>query len=204
MVESSSDNPKSTLTRIAKVIGLIAVVSSIFGVSYQKGMIIKMQLGNLSGNYDVREVINSAIFGYLEFFDKASKIQIIDFMSTNWGVSIAFLIIGFFVPFLYKRRHNLDELRESIKLRVRDIIDRIAGSYIWSPLAGAAIGLVANLALSIISYTAFMLTGLLLLPALIGYLLGGSKVDTVMDNPPCAHITEESIEQKYRAESLFY
>ena len=42
-----------------------------------------------------------------------------------------------------------------------------------------------------------MLTGLLLLPALIGYLLGGSKVDTVMDNPPCAHTTEESIEQKY-------
>ena len=58
MDESSSDAPRSTLTRIAKIIGLIAIVSSIFGVSYQKGMIIKMQMGNLSGNYDVREVIN--------------------------------------------------------------------------------------------------------------------------------------------------
>lgn len=59
------------------------------------------------------------------------------------------------------------------------------------------IGFFANLVLSLISYTVLMLTGLLLLPALIGYLLGGGKIDTIMDNPPCKAITEGISEHKY-------
>jgi hypothetical protein len=50
MDESSADAPKSTLNRIVKVIELIAIISGIFVTSYQKGMIVKMQLGNLSGS----------------------------------------------------------------------------------------------------------------------------------------------------------
>ena len=197
MDESSADTPKSILNRIAKIIGLIAIISGIFGVSYQKGMIVKMQLGNLNGNYDVREIINSAIFGYLELFDKVSKIHVFDLMSANWGISIVFLLIGLFVPFLYSKRHNLDGYRESTKQRVRDIIDRVASSYIWSPLVGAVIGFFANLVLSVFFYSMFMLTGVLLLPALLGYLLGASKIDSVMDKPPCTFVTDETLEKKF-------
>ena len=197
MEESSVDSSKSTLTLIAKIIGIIAIISSIFGVSYQKGMIVRMQLGNLNGNYDVREVINSAIFGYLELYDKASEISFFYLVSANWEVSIAFLVIGLSIPYLYKRRHNLDEFRENTKLRVRTIVNKVADSYIWSPLVCATIGFFANLAISIISYSLLILSGILLLPALIGYILGANKVDTIMDNPPCNDITNEVLEKKY-------
>ena len=196
-MEEIKEESKSTSTRIAKIFGLIAILSGIFGVSFQKGMIIKMELGNLNGNYDVREIFNSAVFGYIEFFEKLSQVKIIELMSANWWVSIAFLVVGFFVPILYKHRYNIDEYRENIKEKIKAVLEKIAGSYIWSPLVAGILGVFANFLMAFMSYSLLFLSGVLLLPALLGYIVGGSKIDSIMDKPPCVAISKESSEQKY-------
>lgn len=56
MSESKNGDVLGTAT---KIIGLFAIFSGIYGVSYQKGMIIGMGVGNINGNYDVREIFNS-------------------------------------------------------------------------------------------------------------------------------------------------
>ena len=191
------EESKSTLTQITKILGLTAIITGIFGVSYQKGMIIQMELGNLNGNYDVREIFNSAIFGYLDFFEKVSKIKILDLMSANWWISAFFVVIGFLLPFLYHNRNNIDEYRDKAKEHIRATLKKIIGSYIWSPLVLATFGVFVNFVAALISYSFLMLFGIALLPALLGYVVGTSKIDSVMDKPPCVAISEEASEQKY-------
>ncbi|MCW8999407.1 MAG: hypothetical protein OQK04_11915, partial [Kangiellaceae bacterium] len=63
---SEKENKETNyMTRTYQVFGLVAIVSGIFGVSYQKGLIMGMGLGNMAGNYEMREVFNSAILGYM-------------------------------------------------------------------------------------------------------------------------------------------
>ena len=49
----------------AKISAVAAFVSTIIGVAFQKGMLEKMGFGNMSGNYQIEEIISSAIHVYL-------------------------------------------------------------------------------------------------------------------------------------------
>ena len=70
-MEAPNNNHKLIdLTKTFQVIGLIAIMSGLFGVGYQKGIIISMNIGNLSGSYEIREIFNSAVLGYLHVFKK--------------------------------------------------------------------------------------------------------------------------------------
>lgn len=187
------DTRKSILTTIIKIIGLIAIVNTIFGVTFQKGMIIGMNFGNLSGNYDIREIFNSAAFGYLEIFNILSIQSIFELMSENWTISVLFLLFGLTIPFFYRQRHNWDENREKVKSRVKDTFDRVASSYIWSSLFGAILGIFVNFITAISYHLILLMLALLLLPAMLGYDLGMNKINSIMDNPPCVGPTDEML-----------
>lgn len=79
----SESEKNKLLTTTTKVFAVITLVSGVYGVSYQKGMIMGMGMGNLNGNYDIREIFNSAVFGYIDLFSKAIEINVFDIALAN-------------------------------------------------------------------------------------------------------------------------
>ena len=189
------DTPKSILTRIIKIIGIIAVVNSIIGVTFQKGMIMGMNFGNLSGNYDIREIFNSAAFSYFEFFNRLTIQSTFELMYEYLTIIVVFMLLGLAIPFFYRQRHNWDEKRENVKSYVKDIFNRVASSYIWSFLFGGFIGILVNFVTSLIYHLIPLMLALSLLPALLGYSLGVSKINSIMEKPTCQDSTVEMTNQ---------
>jgi hypothetical protein len=191
------DDTKNIFNHATKIIGLITILSGIFGVSYQKGMIIAMNLGNLNGNYDVREIFNSAVLGYLEIFSRISEQDFFDLMAFNWIIVIPFLWIGIIIPLLNRNRDNLEQYRKNIKHRSKDFLKNVLKSYFWSPLIGAITGFFVNFVVAALSYTLLVILSLSLLPALIGYIVGERKIQAIMETPPCQEINSGRLNQEY-------
>ena len=196
------DTPKSILTRILKIIGIIAIVNSIFGVTYQKGMIHGMNLGNLSGNYDIREIFNSAVFGYYDFFNSFQIKSIYEIMTENWIIPVIFMLFSLVIAFVYKQRHNWDKKRENVNSVVNDTFDRVASSYTLSILTGAIIGIFVNFVTAFNTHFILLMLLLSLLPATLGYYLGERNIRSIMKKPTCQDTTVDMTNQHSTRECI--
>ncbi|MDI4669402.1 hypothetical protein MKZ42_09050 [Pseudoalteromonas shioyasakiensis] len=196
MKSEDKKNEKFTIEWFAKLIGLIAIVAGIFGVSFQKGMIMSMNLGNLSGNYEIREVFNSAILG---FFFALSRFTDMDFWQllpkTLW-IAIVFLVLGLLACYLFKNEKAVKEKLNRIDFSPTSIRYRILKSYWFSSIAGGVFGIIITFIGAAAWYLVFTAIAVLLLPSVMGYLLGAAYIDRKMDNPPCRVLTEKMMEQK--------
>lgn len=191
-------NQKSSLfNKVIKFFGLITVISGVYGVSYQKGMIMAMNLGNLSGNYDVREIFNTATLGYVDIFLKIIRIDVIDLLVKNLYLVVVFAFIGLCCAFGYKKRDNIDRYVSSSKAQFKAFLTKIVGSYWLSTLCGAIIGIVSNFISIFIAYIFLFFSVILILPALVGYLTGFDKIQSIMENPACGDATEEMYEKPF-------
>lgn len=184
--------------QLSKIVGSVAVFFGIFGVSYQKGMILGMNIGNLSGNYEVREVFNSALMGCLHLFDKLADKNIFIALQKNIiELSIAFLVVGLFFSFLYQKREDILDFTKSKSLadRVKAIGERILSSYIISGFVGLVSGGIFALVSLLFSYAFILALGVLILPSLFGYLVGFSKVESMKDSNPCISVSQEQVSE---------
>lgn len=193
----SESEKNKLLTTTTKVFAVITLVSGVYGVSYQKGMIMGMGMGNLNGNYDIREIFNSAVFGYIDLFSKAIEINVFDIALANWKVVIPFAIMGVFVPIIINFREKLKKYAEKTKNTIKSSPRYLAGSYFWAPLVGAAVGAVMNIVGAVLSLLVFFVLSILLLPALIGYISGEAKVQSIKGQLPCDQVSTEILKSKY-------
>ena len=68
----------------AKISAVAAFVSTIIGVAFQKGMLEKMGFGNMSGNYQIEEIISSAIHVYLMIGNSITELSTWKMLLTNF------------------------------------------------------------------------------------------------------------------------
>ncbi len=90
---------------IAIIFSFTTVFSSLYGLGYQKGLILEMGLGNLAGNYEINEIINSAISGYIHIFAKIARLSPLDIFLKNQIVilffSIGISLTAFFIHLIF-------------------------------------------------------------------------------------------------------
>jgi len=191
-----SENNLSLLTIIAKLIGLVAVIAGIFGVSYQKGMIMKMGFGNLNGNYDIREVFNSAVFGFFDIFDRVNDSGLFELLVFNWMIVVIFTILGVFIPVIYNSFESIKRATYSLGKKAKNSFDKILKSYWISPIIGMFLGVILNLLSFVFSYLFLLAFAIFISPALMGYVLGSSKIESIKGESRCVQITDDQINHK--------
>ena len=85
------------LVFITKLAAVSTIFTAIFGVGYQKGMILQMGIGNLNGSYELREIFNSAVLAYLFIFESVSNISIERLIQGALKSSIALIVLCFVI-----------------------------------------------------------------------------------------------------------
>ena len=189
-------NEKFTIEWFAKLIGLIAIIAGIFGVSFQKGMIMSMNLGNLSGNYELREVFNSAVLGFFFAFNRFADMSFWQLLPKMLWIAIPFLVLGFLASYLFKNEKTVKKKLNIVDFSLAAVKDRILKSYWFSSIAGGVFGVLIAFIGAAAWYLIFTAIAVLLLPSVMGYLLGAAYIDREMDNPPCRVLSEKMMEQK--------
>lgn len=193
-----------SLNWVLKLFGLMTVASALFGVGYQKGVILAMGLGNLSGNYEVREVFNSAVLGYIHLMGKlgienywgglADKLNAILFHSPFLIIATLFSVI---LVSMYYKSAGVRVAVDKVKRTSQRLAKRV-----WVKFSLIVFGFVSSL-------TAFMVTGItlahlmpifvavLLLPTLIGYMTGSDYIKQGMSGDVCSVATTETLKEKH-------
>lgn len=156
-----------------------------------------MGIGNLNGNYDIREIFNSAVFGYMHILENIKDTNTIDIISASWGLIIPFTIVGIFSPIIYNCRASLETLPSTVKEKTKNLFLYVSSSYIWSPIVGTLFGAIVNVVGSVLAIITFVLLGISILPALLGYLSGAAKIKSIKGNPTCGNLTEEMLKREY-------
>lgn len=186
-----------TIEWFAKFIAVIAIVSAFFGVSFQKGMIMSMNLGNLSGNYEIREIFNSAILGFLFVFNKLLQPNIAALIKSAIPTICIVTVIGLVASFLFKHQSKLKRLEKFRSFSIESIVKAILGSYLYSALSGALIAILTLLGTIIFFYIVLIALGGLIMPSIFGYLLGNAYVENSMRNDVCVAIKKEMLEKEH-------
>ncbi|QLE83923.1 hypothetical protein FLM48_01755 [Shewanella sp. Scap07] len=192
------------LNWVLKIFGLMTLISALFGVGYQKGLILGMGLGNLSGNYEVREVFNSAVLGYIHLLSKLG-------IENYWeGLANSLNKILFHSPFLiFVALFSVTIVLMYFKIAtvrvVAKKVKRVSNGFIkrlWVKFSLAVVGLTSG-------FTAIMITGVTLVhlvpivisvfffPALIGYLAGNDYIKKSMSGDVCSVATTEMLKEKH-------
>ncbi|MGJ8682877.1 hypothetical protein [Paraglaciecola sp.] len=187
---------KYTIEWFAKLIGLIAIIAGIFGVSFQKGMIMSMNLGNLSGNYEIREVFNSAVLGFFFAFNRFAEMSFWQLLPKTLWIAVIFLVLGFVASYLFKNKKTVKKKLNIVDFSPNAVSERILKSYWFSSIAGGVFGVIVAFIGAAAWYLMFTAIAVLLLPSVMGYLLGAAYIDREMDNPPCRVLSEEMMTQK--------
>ena len=189
----------SFVTSILKLIGLTTIIAGLYGLGYQKGMILTMNLGNLSGNYEIREIFNSAVLGYLHAFSTLQLEKywpvVINSITENKALLFVSIAIGLIPPLFNKYQTQVEIYLSKVSVTPKNVWAKVFKSFIWSPLVivSGAYGLLLAILLSF--YMAIIFTSVFVLPILLGYVTGEDYVEKAMEKPFCVPITEEMLKK---------
>ncbi|REL31300.1 hypothetical protein [Thalassotalea euphylliae] len=193
--QAASHSKGSLTTLYLKITGLTAIVSGLFGVGYQKGIILTMNLGNLSGNYEVREIFNSAVLGYLHAFSLFENLEywptVLHKLSESYGLLVVLLCIGVIPPLMYRNSLKVKNYLSSISFSRHAIIEKTFSSLILSPIAIISGAYAAILSVLLACYMIPFLVSVFVFPTLVGYVLGENFVAKEMEQKFCVPITQE-------------
>lgn len=151
-----------------------------------------MQLGNLTGNYEVREILNSAIFGYMEIFTLIPEPYFLNLVTENWTSIIPLILLSFILPPVYRHSKGKNQSITFIQTQLNKFKDRIASSYILSPTVAAIMGILFNTLLNMSTYIIVFILVLGLAPAISGYRLGEIKIESIKSKSPCLSDSKSS------------
>ncbi|GGP68811.1 hypothetical protein [Shewanella saliphila] len=198
------DKSVDSLNWVLKLFGLMTLVSALFGVGYQKGVILAMGLGNISGNYEVREVFNSAVLGYIHLMSKlgidnywgslADRLNAILFHSP---FLIIIALLSVIIASMYFRSARVRVAVNKVKRTSQRLAKRV-----WIKSSLIVIGLVSSFTVFMaagvtLAHLIPMLVAVLLLPTLIGYMAGNDYIKQSMSGDVCVVATAKMLKEEH-------
>lgn len=200
MTEDTKKEPSPQTTIAQKILNLkvltiISICSAQFGLGFQKGMLEKMGLGNISGNYSVQELLYSSIYGAAYILELASKVI------SNWkalfgdfwvfsivafiGSLIVFLIVCFKDPvkqFASNKGPGITNFFKNEKLLAIYLFFGAQIAYLFSKL--------------VVFWLLMTLITVSILPFILGHKIGQYHVSEAINQPPCGKLTEEMLDKQ--------
>jgi hypothetical protein len=158
----------------AKIFTSITVLSGVLGVCYQKGMIATMQLGNMAGSYDVKEIFSSALSAYLSLFEILFKAPGERFFDEKliFVFSLSYFAIMYFI-YLIKNRTDIIAKANTVKsylLKFR--LERSFKNYALILVISALFSALFKALIILINVIVLAVFTVLLAPSIVGYQLG--------------------------------
>ena len=180
---------------LTKASAFITILSGIFGLCYQKGMISAMQFGNMQGSYDVKEILYSSLQAYYSFFENISKISAYKVFDRDlyFFVSISGISSIIFYS-LYVNRENIRSYLQSWKIRF-DNHHRTNSlpNYLLVGFIGLVVGIAIKFVHAIGMFLFIAIIALLLLPSALAYKLGAIDAEKAMKSEPCYELTDNGL-----------
>lgn len=197
---------KGTVVELAKfiswVMGLATVVSGLFGLACQKAMILGMKLGNLSGNYEIEEVYNSAVIGYFWLYKKLLETDFLPILAKDIYSDMVFFILSFglfYVTHFYysnpkKAKSHFEKLDSGFfYLFGNSVLPRLLASFI-----GATLAIMTKVMGVILTYAGILLLlSFLLLPSITGYIVGEKLIQSKIEHNTCETVSLDEYKNKY-------
>ncbi|MGH1540684.1 MAG: hypothetical protein ACRBHB_09700 [Arenicella sp.] len=186
------------LNTAIKLFGLLALLTGVFGLGFQKGVIKSTGLGNLNGNYDVKEIFDSAIQGGLHAWNMVDTTNILGGWQAFTVLFVVALLLFAYLGvslFLVDGTDNksIARLAQSIFGKEKLSIKNYSIFSIVTSLLLATLAYFSSIIAKVVFKTALLL--LLLFP-LLGYWAGETWVSESLPNDPCGAITEKMKENK--------
>ncbi|MEI6896576.1 MAG: hypothetical protein V5786_03630 [Psychromonas sp.] len=183
--------------KLLEVAGLIAVISALFGLGYQKGLMISMGFGNTSGSYEVREVFNSSVLAIFYVFNRLQEMSLVEEMLTNWKLMIVYggagtiLLVVF--SYFHKNKTSEDKGTKGLSDKIRKVLDTYKGSSVF----GFVFGIVGYLVTALSGYIIVVSLSLLVFPSAMGMLVASHQMDSLKEKQVCVAANEVKNKSKY-------
>ncbi len=179
-----------------KLFALGALFTGVFGLGFQKGMISAMGLGNLNGNYELREVFNSAVFGLFHLFTLVKEPGDLDLFNSLSGLVLITLFSGCL----------LGLTAAAVSMAVPDQLENVFSRLIkftnwlvqpsWHsiyiyPIISALFAAIGALLVALFRYVMVGLAAFLLLAMLAGHIIGEAKINSELADDVCRDVDDE-------------
>ncbi|WP_019676930.1 hypothetical protein [Arsukibacterium perlucidum] len=176
----------------AKVSTVVAFISTFVGVAFQKGMMQKMGFGNMSGNYQIEEIIANALHAYLMTIDAITKISTWKVLVANSYIILAFILMALVVWLADKKKDHIERLQKRSKNYVQSRLQKSFSSSYGATILGALLGAFVWLGTGLFKYVLVLVFAVLLLPIYASYALGQKYIGGLMDNDVCLSVSEKT------------
>ena len=194
-VKAKAEN-KVVLTwgTLLKAIAFFIPLVAIYGFSVQKGMLDAMLNGNVSANYELKEIYYYAIVGFIDPLNRTISSswmpswKIVLFMMTTF--IIAGMVVYIILRYSKESGDNSTETAYNSDNKIRGIFLSFKKTVFVSGAFGTIVGIFSA------PFTKFILVfpiGIILLPAMLGYFHGVDVVNAMTDTFEECVIPEENV-----------
>lgn len=164
---------KLSALKTLEVISIVAVFSALFGLGYQKGLIISMGFGNASGSYEIREILNSSVLALFYVFNKLQEIEMLERLTSSWQLMLYFSVIcmGVFVIFAYFHKKPVKNEKSN---NFNGSMKKILVSYKLSSLSGLLFGAISYVFAIAFGHILVSVLSLLVFPSALGLIIASN------------------------------
>ena len=179
----------------AKISAVAAFVSTIIGVAFQKGMLEKMGFGNMSGNYQIEEIISSAIHVYLMIGNSITELSTWKMLLTNSYIVMLFFVMGPILWLAHNKHGRVDHIRSEVNNYVAVKLNRARASGPVFTLISTLTGVFVWGATGLFKYVLVLLFAVALLPIYMSYAYGQKYVSGLTESRVCSSMNEDSLKK---------
>lgn len=176
----------------AKVSAVVTFISTFVGIAFQKGMLQKMGFGNMSGNYQIEEIIANALHAYLMIAEVIIKISTWKVLATNLYIILVFVAMALFVWLKDKKKEHIERLQDESKNYVHSRLKESFNSSYGATIMGTLVGAVVWLGTGLFKYVLVLIFAVLLLPIYASYALGQKYIGGLMQSDVCFSVSEKT------------
>lgn len=177
----------------AKISAIAAFVSTIIGVAFQKGMLEGMGFGNLSGNYQIEEIISSAIRVYLMIANSVTELSSWKMLLSNIYILVLFIVMGPILWFAHNKAGQIENFRSSAKNYAGKKLRSIGASGRSTTIISTLVGMVMWGATGLFKFVIIFAFAVAFLPIYMSYSFGQKFINGMISNEPCAQMKKETL-----------
>lgn len=191
MQEPAIKSENKRLISLAGLTVFLGIGATMFGFGYQKGLLVAMNLGNLSPNYEIRETANSAVLGLMYILNKIHDTALSSSFNhpSTWIIAIMFAVFG--LGFAHtKRVHHINKDAIPFKKATEFFTatyHKLSRSYTFAAITGGLIGFVTSMSAKVLLLT---LLSFSILPGVLGYLVGIQFISEEKTKPSCGDVSD--------------
>jgi hypothetical protein len=175
-----------------KVLSVISFVSTFVGIAFQKGAIESMGFGNLSGSYQIQEVVASAIYAYLILGNLILEISVWKILIGTIFVVLVFPFMGVVFWVLKTYEEKIERLKQPIKNYFKPRSDSESHSMSKTAILMSFVGLIPWIGTGMVKYVLVFFIGITLLPVYASHALGQRYIEKLSANDPCVPISAKT------------